>query len=142
MRLSSVPWTVIALLLAVSFALLLGSFYSSSCHAAVRVVTCFEDYTLQQRPQTEGEDIATHRGRGGKWHHPKGAGGIVTTTRSMAIHAIPQTTRFNNHGIREDTTHAISEPNLVRRRGSCVHASKSAGQQIGINMVRACLTRT
>ena len=60
----------------------------------------------------------------------------VTTTRSMAAHAIPRTTRLNNHSIREDSTHAISEPHLTRRRDSCVQTTRSTGQQAGISMAR------
>ena len=67
---------------------------------------------------------------------------LVTTTRSMAIHAIPQTTRLNNHSIREDSTHVLRKPNLTRWRGSCVLTTRSTGQQIGISVARSCLDRT
>ena len=30
-------------------------------------------------------------------------------TRSIAIHAIPQTTRLNNHSVREDSTHVLPQ---------------------------------
>ena len=37
---------------------------------------------------------------------------MVTTTRSMAVHAIPQATRFNNNSVREDQTHVLPESHL------------------------------
>ena len=36
---------------------------------------------------------------------------MATTTCSMAVYAFPQTTRLDNHSVREDSAHAQSEPN-------------------------------
>ena len=67
---------------------------------------------------------------------------LVTTTRSMAIHEIPQKTRLNDNSIREDSTHVLPKPNLARWRGSCVQTTRSIGQQTGICMARRHLART
>ena len=55
---------------------------------------------------------------------------LVITTRSMAIHAIPQTTRLNHHSFREDPTHVLPQPNLILWRGSCVKTTRSIGQKM------------
>ena len=47
----------------------------------------------------------------------------LTTTRSMAIHEIPQKTRLDDNSIREDSTHVLPKPNLARWRGSCVQTN-------------------
>ena len=67
---------------------------------------------------------------------------LVTTTRSMAIHEIPQKTRLNDNSIREDSTHVLPKSNLARWRGSCVQTTRSIGQQTGIRMARRHLART
>ena len=59
---------------------------------------------------------------------------MVTTTRDMAIHAIPQTTRLNNHNIREDSTQVLPKTQSHLWRGSCVQTTRSPGEQLGISM--------
>ena len=55
-------------------------------------------------------------------HHPsrQSSAHLVATTRSTEIHAIPLTTRLNNHGMREDPTHVLPKPNPTRRIGEAV----------------------
>ena len=61
---------------------------------------------------------------------------------SVAIHAIPQTTRLNNSSIRKDSTHVLPKPHSTCRRCSCVQTTRSTGPQVGICMARRCLAWT
>ena len=56
----------------------------------------------QSNQSLQNPDRAQHQN-----HHPsrQSFAHMVTTTRSMAAQAIPQTTRLNNYNIREDSTH-------------------------------------
>ena len=60
----------------------------------------------------------------------------ATTTCRLEVHAISQTTELNNHLVREDSTHALSNPILFEGEAVTCRRPGAWGQQVGISMAR------